>query len=499
MILNKTNKTIHPKLSSFSVRVESARRATVRELKRKTSIFSQRFQFCYILLILILGVAGTTQHALAQEVLVVGVNVFGLNTNQSVASEQLLSACAVLQNDNSAAAIDLQSTCQLIAGLDENDPADAAQLQQILDAAAPEEAFSLNDSIVYTSDYQTTNVLGRLIALRKATAKAELELDSALRIRTEEQTPTDTSILSLDGLAAQFANGGGAASALFSKLGVFFSGQASEGDIDGDLLEQDTDFHTASFTFGSDYRFTDNVLAGVGVGVIQRDSSFSSVAGGTESEGINLTVFGTWYEQDSTYIDAVLDIGSNSYDLERNISIDSSNQIFALGSTDSSFVSFTAGAGRTFNLASWDLGGYLRISLSNANVDEYSERANTTGAGSGSVFSIGSQTVTSQTLVVGFEVSRTFNTTRAIVIPVIRVEYENENKRNKDDIEATLVASQISSSYSGTDRDTSYSNFALGASMVLPNGKSAFAFYETHIQHDFVTQNWLKVGFRFEF
>lgn len=478
MIMNKTRNTSEPGLRPFSVHPESALRKALRVFKRKTSIFPQELRFCDTFLILILSAAGATQNALAQEILVVGVNVFGLNTNQSAASEQLTSACAQLQNDNSAAAQDLQSTCQLVAGLDENDPADAAQLQQILSAVAPEEAFSLNDSIVYVSDYQTTNIFGRMNALRSAAVTSELNFDNT---------------------ASQFASGGGAATGLFSKLGVFFSGQASEGDIDGDILEQDTDIETGSFTFGSDYRFSDQVLAGVGIGVIQSDSSFSNAAGGTESEGINLTVFGTWYEQDTAYIDAVLDFGSNSYDLERNISIDSSNQILALGETDSSIVSFTAGAGRTFNLGSWDLGGYLRLSLTNASVDGYSERASTTGAGSGSVFTIGSQTVTSQTLVLGFELSRTINTSKAILIPVLRFEYENENKKNKDDIKATLIASQTSSPYIGTDRDTSYSNLGLGMSMVLPNGKSAFAFYETHIQHDFVTQNWIKAGLRFEF
>ncbi len=104
--------------------------------------------------------------ALAQQTLVVDINVFGVNENQETASQQLISTCAAMENDTSEAALDLLKTCGLINDLDPNDPDDVVRLQQILDIVAPEEAFSVNDSIVYVSDYQTTNVHARINSLR---------------------------------------------------------------------------------------------------------------------------------------------------------------------------------------------------------------------------------------------------------------------------------------------------------------------------------------------
>lgn len=89
------------------------------------------------------------------------------------------------------------------------------------------------------------------------------------------------------------------------------------------------------------------------------------------------------------------------------------------------------------------------MSLTKATIDGYTEQASNTNNRSGSIFSFGSQSVASSKMVLG--------------------------------------------------RDTVYTNLGVGASAVFRNGKSVFVFYETHIQHDFVAQNWLKFGLKLEF
>lgn len=280
---------------------------------------------------------------------------------------------------------------------------------------------------------------------------------------------------------------------------MFFTGQLSSGDVDGSTFEQDADFNSNSFTAGADYRFTNNVVAGVGLGVLQSETSFSRTAGGTDLEGFNFTVFGSWYEEGQGYMDAVLDVGNNSHELERSIGTNPDAPVLALGYTDSSAVSFTVSAGRYFTASNWDLGGYLRLSLTNGTIDGYTERASNSNAGSSSIFSFDSQSVESLRMVAGIEASRVINTSQAILIPVIRIEYEIENEKKKDELNATQNTSQVTAAYRGTNRDTTYTNLGIGGSAVFRNGKSAYAFYETHLQHDFVTQNWFNFGLRLEF
>jgi len=437
------------------------------------------------------------QKVVAQQSLIIDVNIFGVNTNQRNASNQLITACDVLVNDNSPEALDLLRTCQSIIALDQNNPNDIAQLQEILDVFAPEEAFAANDSIVYVSDYQTTNVLARIHSLRTSPTPSDGTNDSELIGLSEG---TSSSYLLSDVIAPHTLSGGSAAAGeLLSRLGIFFTGQLSSGDVDGAIFEQDADINSSSFTAGADYRFNTNVVAGVGFGVLQNETDFTRVDGGTDSQGFNVTAFASWHEEGQGYFDVVLDVGANSHDLERGIGADAAAPVQALATTDSSAISFTVSAGRYFTVRKWDLGGYLRLSLTNGRIDGYTERASNTNDGSSSIFTFGSQSVKSSKMVGGLEASRVFNTSKAILIPAIRIEYESENENKKDNLEATLVTSNVSASYSGNNRDTSYANLGLGASAVFRNGKSVYAFYETHLQHEFVTQNWLKFGLRLEF
>ncbi|WP_157736443.1 autotransporter outer membrane beta-barrel domain-containing protein [Granulosicoccus antarcticus] len=438
------------------------------------------------------------QHAQAQQ-LVVDVNVFGFNSNQENASQQLAGACTAVADDTSEAAMDLLNTCQLIDDLDQNNPDDVVRLQEILNTFAPEEAFSVNDSIVYVSDYQTTNVLSRINSLRRSPPTTDADSDSSESYWQSGSSST-LAFLGKDSATEQRATGGGAAAVgPLSRVGLFFSGQFSSGDVDGSTYEQDADISSNSFTTVADYRLTDSIVAGIGFGVLQNETTFSNVDGGTDSEGFNLTAFGSWYKESAGYIDVVLDFGTNSHDLERGIGNDPSAPVLAQSSTDSSAFSFSIGAGRYFSISNWDLGGYLRLSLTNGTIDGYTEEASNNNDGSGSVFSLDSQKAESTTMVIGVEASRVISTSKAILIPVLRIEYESENEDRKDDLTATLVTSQISTSYRGTERDTAYTNLGLGGSAVFKNGKSAYAFYETHLQHDFVTQNWIKFGLRLEF
>lgn len=450
----------------------------------------------------------------AQQSLVIDISVFGVNVNQETASVQLISTCDALENDTSEVALDLLKTCQLINDLDPNDPDDVVRLQEILDVVAPEEAFSVNDSIVYVSDYQTTNVHARINSLRNSPSSGASDADSVDDIDDVDDTdvePVSQSVLqsaSFPGLNLQdvgtgswleTSGGGAAADDTFSRLGVFFSGQLSSGDVDGSTFEQDTDISSSSFTAVVDYRFTDSIVAGLGFGVLQNEAEFSNVDGGTDSEGFNLTAFGSWYEEDKGYVDVVLDVGANSHDLERSIGTDPAAPVLAQSSTDSSAFTFSISAGRYFAVNHWDLGGYARLSLTNGTIDGYTEQASNTNDGSGSVFSFDSQSIKSTRMTLGVEASRVINTRRAVLIPLIRLEYESENEDKKDDLTATLVASQISTAYRGSERDATYANLGIGGSAVFQKGKSAYAFYETHLQHDFVTQNWLKFGLRLEF
>ncbi|MFK7857385.1 MAG: autotransporter outer membrane beta-barrel domain-containing protein [Granulosicoccus sp.] len=427
--------------------------------------------------------------SMAQQVLVIDINVVGLNVNQETARAQLDEACNSLNGNTSPQAASLQEVCDLIDTFDEDNPEDVRRLQEIADIVAPEEAFAVNDSLVTFSDYQTTNVHARLNVLRNAVLEQAGSED-------DEQT---SSILNDFGPASILQSGGGASSDLVSRLGAFINGHVSSGTFDGAELQQDSDISSSSLTFGADYRFGDNVVAGLGLGFLQDESTFSNVIGGAESDGFNLTAYATWYEADKGYLDFVLDFGSADYDQERAISLTGDSSLIAASSPSSSATSITVSGGRNFKPFGVDLGGYFRLSLTRATVDAYSETLKLQRPGFAALYSIGEQSVASTKMVLGFELSKAISTSYAIVVPLLRLEYVTENESDKENIEATLITTGTVAQFQGEDRVTGYSNLGIGASAVFQQGRSIYAYYETHLQHDLISQNWLKAGIRLEF
>ncbi|MFK7891162.1 MAG: autotransporter outer membrane beta-barrel domain-containing protein [Granulosicoccus sp.] len=429
----------------------------------------------------------------AQQTLNIDVSVFGLNVNQTRGLTQLDEACDAVTGNGSDQALALLDVCATVDALDPNDPDDVEALAEIADIIAPEEAFAINDSLTTLSDYQTTNVRARLNALRSRELEAESEEDLSTGI-------DDTALAAEHEYSSVSpAKGGGASADLSSRFGSFVSGHISSGDIDGAKLQQSAEISSSSITIGGDYRFNDNVVAGLGIGFLQDESSFKRFSGGAESEAISVTAFATWYETDKGYLDIVLDIGSSDYELERSISIPPDTGLVAVASPGADSLAVTLGAGRNFQIGGWDLGGYFRLSHKQATVDAYSESLKVQLPGFATLYSFDEQEVQSTETVLGVEVSKVVNTTRAVFIPLVRVEYVSENEREKDEITATLISTNTVASYRGEDRVGSYSNFGIGANAVFRRGKSAYAYYETHIQHDLVSQDWLKAGIRFEF
>ena len=437
--------------------------------------------------------------ASAQEI-EIDITLLGENINEIGGREQLVSACQSLQAQIETLSLEQLArlaVCQQISTLNPNVAADLAELIDIATAFIPEEYFVISDSIVYLSDYQTTNVYQRINAVRAPVSTSPSKLGLLGIHRRPFQPGSDNN--SLLATERKTPSGGAGASGSFqSNLGVFVNGQQSSGDVQGAELQQDNDFSNTNFSIGADYRFSSKVVGGLALGAVNSSSDFTNVLGGNDASGFNLTLFGTWYETDKGYVDAVLDYGSTSNELIRQISVAGDNTISLVSaSTDSSVLSFTTSAGRTFAIRGWDTGFYARLSLIKGTVDGFEEQFVNENLGTGSRFIIGEQDVNSTKITVGGEVSRAISTGFGVVVPRVRLEFESENEKNKDSILATV--DQNIQGYTGTARDTSYTNLGVGASMVLKNGLQLFGFFESHLQHDFVTQNWIKLGGRLAF
>ena len=425
------------------------------------------------------------------------------------------------------ASLDLNETC---VELDARVADDDARLGTSLGRLAPEELFAIGDSVIDTTDIQVTNVYARINAIRAA-RRGQVDLsgfdldvygeripgsvvDAAGQALRGEPSyrKGDTGGARIDdgGIVGDgdgtFGFGGGGASSddggLGSRLGVFVNGSASIGEVDGAGEQRDADISTAGVTVGVDYRFTPNTVSGVGLGLVVNETAFDSNDGSVDLDGLALTLFSTYYEPDSGYVDGVLEIGRNAYDVRRRINLPGLPDQFGLGETDADVLSATIGAGKDLRAGRYEFGPYFRLSHTRASVAGYVERAAFDGPGAGSVLDIDAHDVRSTRLAIGGQLSRTIDTRRGVLVPQLRIETELENEERKGGITASFRHDPdgVPFTVNGNPRDTDgYVNLGLGGSAVFANGRSGYLFYETRAGHEYVTQHWFKAGFRLEF
>ena len=425
----------------------------------------------------------------------------GLKGNQASIGNTLDAVCEVLSvrlEQEQAITVeqqDLFETCQQVESRLVNDDG----LGEALDRLIPEELFFLGDSVINTTDIQVTNVYARINAIRSGQVDT-VDLAGLQFNHFDQSIPGSVFEAAKDELS------GGAASADSSlsgssRLGFFANGSISYGELDGGENQSDAEFQSSGVTLGADYRATDTTLFGFGVGIVENETDFNPDAGSAQISGLNLTLFGAYYEPDKGYIDAVLDFGRNNIDIERRINLPGTPDQFGIGDTTANVRSLTIGAGRDYKYNGWEFGPYGRLSFIDADIDGYSEVSQGSSEGFGSVLSIGAHSVQSRRFAIGGQVSRTVSTTRSVFIPQLRMEAEFESENRKEGIEATFQHDPTQTPFviNGEERDSSYINLGIGSSALFPNGRSGFLFYETQLGNERVTQHWLKLGIRLEF
>jgi len=416
----------------------------------------------------------------------VDVEIFGLNENQTTTRSALAGSCEAIETGGalSSAARDLQSTCLLLEPLADEDPVLASGLDRIV----PEEAFSASDALTEASDGQVANVRARVQSLRNPVSqslfssgkKAYLGLDSS----------EDDSLSNREWPVN-----------LRSNLEFFVSGQIAGGDVDGTDIQQDAETSESSFTFGADYRFGRKLIVGAGMGFFQSQTEFKNVLGETTVEGINTTLFSSYYLTETLFVDAVLDRGVADLALERQINLPTSATVLALGDTKSTTYSMTLGVGAHYLFHRWEVSPRANLAITSTNVDAYTERPDADSAGFGSALGFSSRTVRSVQFSVGAHLSRSISLKKGVLAPYLSADVILESEANKGSIEARFLIdpNQRNFTIEGSERELSYLNVSTGGTLVLQGGKSAFLAYETRLLHDSISLNTLTAGLRLEF
>jgi outer membrane autotransporter protein len=372
---------------------------------------------------------------------------------------------------------DLQARCNELAGA-----ADRSAVGEALLQWAPEEAATQGSMNVDIGNAQLKNIGARLAALRGGIGRANLaglDYGSAL---------------------------GGAASADsgFSRLGFFVNGDLQFGDKDATARESGFDFDSRGITAGLDYRLSDRSVVGAAFGYSNADADIDNNGGNLDADGYSLSLYGSFYPTDTTYVDVSLTRGWNEFEQRRNIVFNAGTPVSQVASSnpDGDYWTGSIGAGMQFNRQAWTYGPHARFEVTRADVDGFAETlSNPAAAGNGLGLRINDQSFRSTTLALGGSVSYAMSTGWGVLLPMADVEYVHEFSNDGDSITGTFVNDPTATAFNLRldDGDSSYFRVGFGASAQFAQGRSAFVYYQGLLGYDDLSSHSISAGLRLEF
>jgi outer membrane autotransporter protein len=383
---------------------------------------------------------------------------------------------------------ELRLRCEeLIDNADENPNEVANALQQI----APEEFMAQGDIALQSAATQFKNVNARMDVLRTGITNFGFNL-SGLNLNINGQRLP----IQLDATTKNVGAG-------FSRLGAFVNGEISFEDKDTTDRESGFELSTLGLTAGIDYRFTNNLVAGIALGYSNSETDLNADGGNIDSDSYSLTLYGTFYQSNEFYIDGSYSYGRNSYDSERNIIyqvVTPINQT-AISSNDSNQHVLGLGAGYNFNRQALTFTPNARLDYVKTDIDGFSEEFNNKDAGASLGMEIDSQKLQSLTLTLGVQADYVISQSWGILIPHANLDYVHEFKDDVRQLTGRFLEDAGGETFTWNSEapDRDYFNLGLGISAQFSQGRAAFIRYEGTLGLRDVDRHAIMAGVRLEF
>jgi outer membrane autotransporter protein len=303
----------------------------------------------------------------------------------------------------------------------------------------------------------------RLVALREGGSAIQL---AGLTIRDSEGHVLHGADLEAALREHSAASGDG----LFGeKFGVFLQGIGAWGDYEAGNDEVDFDTGVWGLLGGADYRFGENLVAGVAAGFSRTDDDFDRSAGDLETDVWSGSLYASW-SPGAWYVDGIFTLSGIDYDLRRRISYPTVERT-ATGDADGWEWAASVGGGYNFQRGGLSFGPHLRVEYVDTRIDSFSE-----GGAGGLNLVYDDQNVQSLVSDLGLNASYPISTGFGIVTPYARVEWEHEYQDDHRTIGVRFKADPNRTRFSvrtkSPDRDVA--NLAGGVAVTLAGGFSAF-------------------------
>lgn len=357
-----------------------------------------------------------------------------------------------------------------------------------LSSLTPEQVAAGYASTVTATKDQTGNLAARLSEIRTGSKGISI---SKFNYYQDERLLSGQWLQEL----AELVGGGASADSTnpyFSRLGAFLNGSITRGDKDATSLERSFDLKANNITFGVDYRFNNDITAGLGLGFTSNNVSFSG-SDDMDNKVTNLLGYGTWYKN-NYYVDAVLGLAYGDITTQRAITIGNSTAI-AKGDTESAQLFLNLTGNYDYSSGPWTLSPFAAFDLVDGVIESYRE-----DGGQGFAAAFNDQKIESKILTLGSRVQYAWNQPWGILIPHGRIEWKNELEKDRDLITGRFIVDPTNNVFNveADTLDSSWLEVGLGLSATFQHGLSAFFDYNMLFGYDDLSLSTFSVGGRWE-
>jgi outer membrane autotransporter protein len=348
-----------------------------------------------------------------------------------------------------------------------------SQIPGVYDQLAPRGSEAIFRMGVSSTVFQAGNISDRLFDIRRGVKGASLDgtfIRNSDFIREGRDKPVLVASAGPD-LTGMLPSGAD------EKWGIFIKGNAVSGNQRDTPDQMGYKFTSAGMTFGMDYRFTNNLAAGLLVGYTGSRANVDDYDSKVKMDGYTVGAYGTWYSK-GFFVDGQASYGWADYRNTRRIvfpGIDRTATSKPVGKQ----LTLYGGTGYEFSVNKWTLVPSVSFQYTRLNLDGYTE----SGAGALDL-NVNSQDTQSLMGNIGGRVYYTFDTRRALIMPFIHASYGYEFLGGAQTVTSRLAQGSSPFTIETPSPDRNFVLCGAGASMFLPNGASLNIGYTAQIGMD---------------
>lgn len=346
---------------------------------------------------------------------------------------------------------------------------DVALLPALYDLISPDELTSMYQMGFAGSGLQNANIQRHLERVRRGAPR--------------ETQYTETVTDSKGGMVQQQASRMSDA----NRWSVFLEGHDGSSSVDGDGNASGYDFDTRGATLGADLRVSDRLVVGI-LGAYTESDAMLINGGSIEDEAYKGAIYATYYDQ-AFYVDALLGVGSHSYDITRT-----GLSGIALGETEGWEIDALINTGYDMKNGNWTYGPTASIAYTRIELDEFSE------TGSLAPLSFPDQHQDSLRSQLGAKLAYTAEFASMTITPQVRLAWQHEFMDSTQSIDSSFVGGSGGSfSTSGPSMDEDRFILSAGLTVQVTPNFSVYGAYDGYVGSSDYDSNQVTAGIKFDF